>query len=506
MMESRTLRQIRDALDAAKRGGIVFFPPGQYDVILDGEPIKPISISGDNVILRGSGAHGAARGGTTIKQHNYLTNIGTLFRTPWRRNGRGSATRVKGTFPRGTHYFDVEDASRLVNRRFIEIRAEGLLGDDWKQYASRPITDMPMSYTRIQDGIKVYEIHEIDRIVGDRVYVKAPVLTHLNSNFNVNWRDMTVGVGFEDLHIDGNLQEVYVHHVQYGRGAVTLWHTAHSWIRRCRLSNIVDAFRFQASYNGSALGVIVDGRFGHFPGIVSVSTYCFVGLLDDYTDKGTWHGVSVDNTAVGTVIWEIGGKLMKGPDTHGAQPRHTLFDNYNSTNHQASGGAIKNLPHHLDGYTRWNNTVADSSTFDLWTPGGYSFAVTQGNLIGYKTMGGSLPRNAYFEGFGTHVSPDSLYEAQLERRLGVLPAWVDTAKAEYTQFLEDVLMLKGKLIWDVNGDGKVNILDLVLVSQNIGKPISANAQADVNNDGTVNILDLVLVAQHLGESSEATAP
>ena len=151
-----------------------------------------------------------------------------------------------------------------------------------------------------------------------------------------------------------------------------------------------------------------------------------------------WHGVSVASSSAGTVVWAIDGKKMRGPDTHGSQPRHTLFDNYNSISHQASGGAIANLPHHLDGYTRWNNNVVDSRTFNLWTPGGYSFAVTQANLIGYKTRGGSLPRNAYFEGFGTRVSPDSLYEAQLQRRLGALPAWVDASKDMHREFFERV--------------------------------------------------------------------
>ena len=426
------------AADTGQQGGIVFFPAGHYDVILDGEPTDPIIISGDNVILRGSGAEGAAQGGTTIKIHNNLTNTRNLFGTPWRRNGRGSSTRVRGSFPKGTRHFDVENASRLGNRRFIEIRKEGILGAEWSQYSSRPITDMPESYTGIRNGIEVYEIHEIDRIVGDRVYVKAPILTHLDSSFNINWRDMTVGIGFEYLHIDGNLQEPYEHHVQEGLGGITFWHTAHSWIRWCRFSNTVNTFKHHSSYSNSALGIILDGRYGHYPGDVTASTYCFVGLLEDYTDHGMWHGISVALLSAGTVVWNIGGKQLKGPDTHGSQPRHTLFDNYNSINHQASGGAIFNLPHHLDGYTRWNNTVTDSTTFDLWTPGGYSFAVTQGNLIGYKTLGGSLPRNAYFEGFGTRVSPDSLYEAQLERRLGVLPAWVDASKAEYTEFFEGV--------------------------------------------------------------------
>ncbi len=48
--------------------------------------------------------------------------------------------------------------------------------------------------------------------------------------------------------------------------------------------------------------------------------------------------------------------------------------------------------------------------------------------------------------------------------------------------------------WDVNGDGQVNILDLVMVAQNFGK---ADARADLNNDGNVDVLDLLLVAQNL---------
>ena len=45
---------------------------------------------------------------------------------------------------------------------------------------------------------------------------------------------------------------------------------------------------------------------------------------------------------------------------------------------------------------------------------------------------------------------------------------------------------------DVNGDGIVNILDLVLIAANFGQ--TAESAADVNDDGVVNILDLVWVA------------
>ena len=57
--------------------------------------------------------------------------------------------------------------------------------------------------------------------------------------------------------------------------------------------------------------------------------------------------------------------------------------------------------------------------------------------------------------------------------------------------------------WDVNGDGQINIFDLILVAQSFGQ---ANPQVDVNNDGTVNIFDLIAVAQRLGESTTNEAP
>ena len=60
--------------------------------------------------------------------------------------------------------------------------------------------------------------------------------------------------------------------------------------------------------------------------------------------------------------------------------------------------------------------------------------------------------------------------------------------------------------WDVNGDGHVNILDLVLITQYLGGTAPAPLRVDVNGDGTVNILDLVAVAQHLGEPRGAAAP
>ena len=62
------------------------------------------------------------------------------------------------------------------------------------------------------------------------------------------------------------------------------------------------------------------------------------------------------------------------------------------------------------------------------------------------------------------------------------------------------------LPWDINGDGVVDIQDLILVSNSFGEEPSAYLKADVNKDGGIDIIDLLLVAAHFGESNDPAAP
>ena len=65
--------------------------------------------------------------------------------------------------------------------------------------------------------------------------------------------------------------------------------------------------------------------------------------------------------------------------------------------------------------------------------------------------------------------------------------------------LEITLAVKEQLLKeDVNRDGVVNILDLILVARQLGKSVLADSPEDVNGDGVVNIFDLTLVAQGIG--------
>ena len=59
---------------------------------------------------------------------------------------------------------------------------------------------------------------------------------------------------------------------------------------------------------------------------------------------------------------------------------------------------------------------------------------------------------------------------------------------------------------DVNRDGVVSILDLILVAQQLGKRVPAGSPVDVNGDGVVSILDLIRIAQRIGSTTASAAP
>ena len=69
---------------------------------------------------------------------------------------------------------------------------------------------------------------------------------------------------------------------------------------------------------------------------------------------------------------------------------------------------------------------------------------------------------------------------------------------------EIVINVGDQPTWDVNQDGRISILDLILVARRLGETAPANSEVDVNDDGIISILDLIIIAQHMGESTAAS--
>ena len=85
---------------------------------------------------------------------------------------------------------------------------------------------------------------------------------------------------------------------------------------------------------------------------------------------------------------------------------------------------------------------------------------------------------------------------------GVIKIRVTAAQITYPVIFTVIVTEATRLAADVNGDGTVNIQDLVLVSSNLGQ--TGENRADVNGDGVVNIQDLVRVAGALGQGTAAS--
>ena len=112
-------------------------------------------------------------------------------------------------------------------------------------------------------------------------------------------------------------------------------------------------------------------------------------------------------------------------------------------------------------------------------------------------------------GIGTLLSVTFLAKAEGETQLTLNNFQLGSTAGEPIAAAppEIVITIEGQLATgDVNRDGQVNVLDMILVSRHFGEDASANPQADVNRDGVINIQDLIIVSQHLGESTDAAAP
>ena len=123
-----------------------------------------------------------------------------------------------------------------------------------------------------------------------------------------------------------------------------------------------------------------------------------------------------------------------------------------------------------------------TSTVKLWDVGQQKTIANVGEHLGIlaELLGGSV----WFSPDGNllaYLSPDGI--ALWDAAAAITPAEPE------------------KIAADVNGDGIVNVQDLVLVASSLGK--TEQSSADVNADGVVDIRDLVTVAGALGTAAAA---
>ena len=145
---------------------------------------------------------------------------------------------------------------------------------------------------------------------------------------------------------------------------------------------------------------------------------------------------------------------------------------------------------HSDGYVAIRRTEpdADQVWYDFWD-------APLGRPIGekaqlYRGRDGVFIRE-FTNGWAIYNRSGTAQEIELPQEVSGWSSGVEHQRRHTLADLDGEIYLKAETspTADVNGDGTVNILDLVIVANAFGE-----TAPDVNGDGVVNILDLVVVA------------
>jgi len=146
-----------------------------------------------------------------------------------------------------------------------------------------------------------------------------------------------------------------------------------------------------------------------------------------------------------------------------------------------------------------NVTIANTGTFnESFIVTVYAYNDTGGNFtVGTQSVT-DMPRLSSLTltfVWNTTGVPFRLYNIT-----ATAPLQLDLSPADNT--LSSNVLVQVRIIGDVNGDGRVDLIDLTLVAQayrsTFGQP-NWNVACDINNDGKVSLADFVTVAVHYGQ-------
>lgn len=451
------------AVAAAKKhgNGIVYFPKGRFILHDATDDVNGKSFSIDinmsHLVIKGAG-----REKTTIfmKTPNYPTD----YEKPWtsppminirHKSAPSKLTDVTADAKKGS--FSVEVAS-----------TKGIKKEDWiclylknndpelvaKEVAPYQILETMTNLT--EGGVLVADYHQVTQVDRNRVTFKEPIMYPVEHKWGWTIRKYPnyTHVGVEDLTFEGDCLDNFKHHGgrddkgnawnhDGGFKPLTFMRLTHSWIRRVDFLHISEALSIVNSANVSAYDIRIMGRRGHSAIRSAGSSRVFMGKISDNTSgrlhngrgnavgAGQWHGCGVSKTSLGAVLWDLTWGSDACFEAHATQPRATLLDKcYGNFMSGRAGGAQSQLPNHLGDLTMWNFRATKSmgANFEWWHSSKRAWwKCMPPILVGFHGAPTTFVKDQvkHEESTGKKVYPESLYEAQLERRLGRLPEWLN---------------------------------------------------------------------------------
>ena len=459
---------------------VIYFPADDYDLQPKGVTDKFPEIYGGNFVIKGDGAGktrllmnnpiGTDESTTapllTIKHTNSPANIN---------NSKILATVVENA-AKGSFSVKVGSVNELSVGKWVQLRLRSGNDELLKKEVGPIYSQMTTEWSVAQQpgltgtnengkGVNVMEFHQIKSIDGNVVTFYEPIMHEVDiayNDYDGGWviRDYKYfeNVGVEDLSFVGKAITPYYHHGDNDPDAPDAWlydsgymplqlsRVVNSWVRNVSFESVSEAVTFGESANCSAYNISITGNRGHSAVRAQGSSRVFIGKVSDESfdtrGHGQWHGCGVSKPSMGTVVWNCNWGQDACFESHATQPRATLFDNCRGgLVRYHAGGAETEAPNHLSDLTLWNLYVTGTidekginfaSDFKWWDAGSIWWKIyppivvgTHGQAVTFSQEEGQL---TYEESTGVKVTPESLYEAQLQNRLGYVPAWLKALK------------------------------------------------------------------------------
>lgn len=470
-------KALEDIINKIGRGkpnakAIIYFPEGEYilhskdDNTTNAETGKvtsnTLNLVMGHVIIKGAGRDKTF---LTMEDPMLPTDPKVMYSSPKmisiRHNGgKGDSqlAKVTGSAKKGDMSIEVADASKLKVGDWVKLI---LLNND-KEVIEEELKPYPVQSSMtnlINKGVNVVDRHQIKSIDGNRIVFEEPIMHAVNPAYG--WEITTYlhyeEVGVEDLTFKGKAKKNFHHHAGWeDDGAykpLDFMRQVNSWVRRVDFISISECMTFSECANCFLLDSEISGNRGHSSVRMQYSARGFIGKVWDHSngylndDKefkeykenlGQYHACGISKQSIGNVIWQCRWGDDSCFESHATQPRASLFDQCCGGFMQfRMGGALDQLPNHLDDLTMWNfNCLAtnpnDPVPFNWWiyneSTGWYktlppTFVGFHGKNVSFKEDEMKLNENQ-----GKEVLPGSLYEAQLTRRLGSTPQWLIDAK------------------------------------------------------------------------------
>lgn len=453
-----------DRYQKADANAIIYFPEGEF--ILQGKedgPNRSIRLSMGNFVIKGAG-----RELTTIKMDcaNEPKDPQKKWTCPTmlelkHNSSVSEIASVTSDAQKGAFSVEVSSAIGVKPGDWVCLRLQnndsGLIGQELSPYS--PASTMT---NLLNVGVQVWDYHQVKSVSSNTVTFVEPLLHVVEAKWGwtLNKYPHFENVGVEDITFAGNAKPDFAHHASAADdGAykiINMIRLTDSWMRRVAFHSVSECASVISCANVSVYGVHIDGNRGHSAIRSQASSRVFIGKVTDESDgyeavtsngqigkvlikgAGQYHACGVSKQSLGAVIWNVHWGQDACFESHATQPRATLIDCCEGAFIPwRQGGDLNQMPNHLDDLVIWNMNATRVKTdskwngkFIWWDSNSLWWKIMPPTVVGFYGQDLQLDSSQMKlnESQGAPVEPHSLYEAQLCRRLGAVPSWLEALK------------------------------------------------------------------------------